>query len=296
MITSQRLTKRFGDHVAVKELSFTAPSGAVTGFLGPNGAGKTTTFRMLLGLARPTSGRADFDGVAYIDLARPRETVGAVLEASGFHPARTARNHLLVVAAGAGLPPRRIAHVLGTVGLAPAADKRVGRFSMGMRQRLALASALLGDPPVLVLDEPTNGLDPQGVAWLRSMLRMWADEGRTVLVSSHLLAEVGQVVDHVVIIRDGAVVHEGDADTMRVSAGHRVRCSDQALLATTLQRDGATCTVTELNYLTVVGATPERIGQAAAAAGIAVYELTTSSTSSTLESMFLALTDGAEVA
>ncbi len=211
MITSQALTKRFGDQLAVSDMTFTAPAGSVTGFLGPNGAGKTTTFRMLVGLARPTSGSSTIAGVPYMDLDRPREQVGAVLESSGFHPGRTARSRLRVFAVGAGLPGNSIDAVLDLVGLTEAADRRVGGYSMGMRQRLALAGALLGDPSVLILDEPTNGLDPQGVAWLRTLLRSWADDGRTVLVSSHQLAEVAQVVDHVVIISAGRVVYDGAA-------------------------------------------------------------------------------------
>jgi len=183
------LTKRFGAVVAVDDLSFVVGPGTVTGFLGPNGAGKTTTLRMLLGLVAPTAGQALVNGVPYRQLPDPTGTVGAVLEASGFHPARTARNHLRTVATVAGIPTSRVDEVLELVGLGGDGDRRVGGFSLGMRQRLELARALLGDPRVLILDEPANGLDPQGIAWMRGFLRWYATQGRVVLVSSHLLAE-----------------------------------------------------------------------------------------------------------
>src|SRR5579875_1293422 len=189
------LTKRFGAVVAVDDLSFKVEPGMVTGFLGPNGAGKTTTLRMLLGLVRPSAGRALVNGVAYRDLPAPSQTVGAVLESSGFHPARSARHHLTAIAVAAGIAPARVDEVLETVGLLPDGDRRVGGYSMGMRQRLELARALLGDPEVLILDEPANGLDPQGIAWLRQFLRWFAGRERVVLVSSHLLAEAAQTVD-----------------------------------------------------------------------------------------------------
>jgi ABC-2 type transport system ATP-binding protein len=202
-ITVNGLSKRFGDVLAVDNLSFDVQQGTVVGFLGPNGAGKTTTLRMLLGLVTPTAGTATFGGRAYRELPAPTRTVGAVLEASGFHPGRSARNHLRVLATAAGIPHGRVDEVLGQVGLADAAGRRVGGFSLGMRQRLGLAAALLGDPAVLLLDEPANGLDPEGIHWLRGLIRRQADEGRTVLVSSHVLAEVAQTVDQVVIIAPG---------------------------------------------------------------------------------------------
>jgi ABC-2 type transport system ATP-binding protein len=208
VIEVRSLTKRYGDRRAVDDLTFTAPAGRVTGFLGPNGAGKTTTFRCLLGLAEPTSGEALVDGRRYRELAAPRRQVGAVLESTGFHPSRRGRDHLRVLARSAGLDERRIDAVLTTVGLGDAAARPVGGYSLGMKQRLGLAGALLGDPPVVVLDEPANGLDPEGVRWVRQLLRVWADEGRTVLVSSHQLAEIAQVVDRVVIVRDGTAVVE----------------------------------------------------------------------------------------
>jgi len=203
------LTKTFGRVTAVRGMSFTAPPGKVTGFLGPNGSGKTTTLRIVLGLVRPDAGGALIGGVPYGRLARPRRTVGALLEASGFHPGRRARDHLLVLADAAGVAGTRVDEVLGQVGLAAAADRRVREFSLGMRQRLGLAGALLGDPQVLLLDEPANGLDPAGIAWLRGLLRGLADDGRTVIVASHVLSEIAQTADHVVIVSDGQVRFAG---------------------------------------------------------------------------------------
>jgi ABC-2 type transport system ATP-binding protein len=203
------LTKRFGAVRAVDELSFEISGAGVTGFLGPNGAGKTTTLRMLLGLVTPDHGQATIERRRYAELDRPARTVGSLLEATSFHPGRSARNHLRVVARAAGLADRRADEVLEQVGLADAAGRRVGGFSLGMRQRLGLATAMLGEPEVLILDEPTNGLDPAGVRWLRNLLRDLAAEGRTVLVSSHLLAEVAQTVDRVVVVDRGRLVADG---------------------------------------------------------------------------------------
>jgi ABC-2 type transport system ATP-binding protein len=285
------LTKTYGDQRAVDELSFTAPAGRVTGFLGPNGAGKTTTFRCLLGLAEPTSGVALIDGRPYRDLASPRRRVGAVLESSGFHPARTGRNHLRVIARAAGLDIARIDPLLEVVGLSAAADRRVGGYSLGMRQRLSLATAMLGDPEVVVLDEPANGLDPEGVSWVRRILRIWADEGRTMLVASHVLAEIGQVVDRVVIIRAGKLVAETDiADltarrvTVRVDrvepmlSALRAQGADHALLA-----DGA---------ISITGCDTAKIGGIASRAGVTVTELSKQSTGDSLEAMFLEVIGG----
>jgi ABC-2 type transport system ATP-binding protein len=203
------LTKTFGRVTAVRGMSFTAPAGQVTGFLGPNGSGKTTTLRIVLGLVRADAGAALIGGVPYGRLAQPRRMVGAMLEATGFHPGRRARDHLRVLAGAAGIPGRRVDEVLEQVGLAPAARRRVREFSLGMRQRLGLAAALLGDPAVLLLDEPANGLDPGGIAWLRGLLRGLADEGRTVIVASHVLSEVAQTVDRVVIVSSGQVRFAG---------------------------------------------------------------------------------------
>jgi len=208
-ITINGLTKRFGPITAVDDLSFDVPPGQVTGFLGPNGAGKTTTLRMLLGLVTPTAGEALLDGRRYQDLDAPRRVVGAAVEAMAAHPGRRAREHLWVLAGSAGAGPGRVDEVLEMVGLTDAQDRRVGGFSLGMRQRLGLASALLGDPEYLVLDEPANGLDPAGMAWLRGLLRRLAAEGRTVLVSSHVLSEVAQTADHVVIVNTGRLRYAG---------------------------------------------------------------------------------------
>ena len=206
------LTKTFGRVTAVRGMSFTAPAGKVTGFLGPNGSGKTTTLRIVLGLVREDAGTALIGGVPYSRLARPRRTVGAMLEATGFHPGRRARDHLRVIADASGVPSRRVDEVLAQVDLTSAARRRVREFSLGMRQRLGLATALLGDPRVLLLDEPANGLDPAGIAWLRGLLRSLADEGRTVIVASHVLSEVAQTVDHVVIVSAGQVRFAGPLD------------------------------------------------------------------------------------
>jgi ABC-2 type transport system ATP-binding protein len=208
-ISVRGLGKRFGAVAAVRDLTFDVPAGQVTGFLGPNGAGKSTTLRMVLGLVRPTTGAALIGGCGYADLPEPRRVVGAVLEATGFHPGRTGRNHLRVAARAAGLSPARVDEVLDRVGLTGAADRRVRGYSLGMRQRLGLAGALLGDPRVLVLDEPGNGLDPAGLAWLRGLVRDIAAEGRTVLFSSHVLSEVAQTVDHLVIVHEGALGYAG---------------------------------------------------------------------------------------
>jgi len=215
LIAVQNLTKQFGPVTAVQNLSFTVSPGSVTGFLGPNGAGKTTTLRMLLGLVKPTGGTATINGRPFHQLGQPGRVVGAVLEAQGFHPARTARNHLRVYAAAIGVPDAQADQVMGLVGLGSAADRKVGGFSLGMKQRLALATALLGDPQVLVLDEPANGLDPEGIAWLRTFLQSYARMGRTVLISSHLLAEVAQTVDSVLILSRGRLVAERRIDELR---------------------------------------------------------------------------------
>jgi ABC-2 type transport system ATP-binding protein len=208
-VTVQGLCKQFGAIRAVDELTFNLPPGSVTGFLGPNGAGKTTTLRMMLGLVQPTAGQVLIGGQPYRDLDRPRQVVGAVLEATGFHPGRRARDHLRIAAQVAGVPAHRTDEVLDEVDLSGHADRRVGGYSLGMRQRLGLATALLGEPSVLVLDEPANGLDPAGMAWLRQLLRTHAQRGGTVVVSSHALAEVAQTVDRVVIVNSGRLRFTG---------------------------------------------------------------------------------------
>jgi ABC-2 type transport system ATP-binding protein len=289
-ITIQGLTKRFGDIVAVDDLSFEVDQGTVVGFLGPNGAGKTTTLRTLLGLVTPTAGAARIDGKPYRGLADPIRQVGAVLEASSFHPGRSARNHLRVIATAAGLPLSRADQVLEQVGLAQAAHRRVGGFSLGMRQRLGLATALLGDPQVLILDEPANGLDPEGVHWLRGLLRQLADQGRTVLVSSHVLAEVAQTVDQVVIIAHGRLVTHStlDALTARTDQLVRVRTPHAETLRSLLAAQGIQAQLDSADQLLATGTTTEAVGQMAAAAGIVIYEM--GAERSNLEDVFLQLT------
>jgi ABC-2 type transport system ATP-binding protein len=208
-VTARGLTKTFGPVTAVRDMSFTAPAGKITGFLGPNGSGKTTTLRMTLGLIQPTRGTALIGGVPYGQLAHPRRQVGALLESTGFHPGRRARDHLRVLAAPEQIPDRRVDEVLAQVDLAGAASRRVRGFSLGMRQRLGIAAALLGDPEVLLLDEPVNGLDPAGIAWLRGLLRRLAAEGRTIVLASHLLSEIAQTADHVLIVSAGQLRFAG---------------------------------------------------------------------------------------
>jgi ABC-2 type transport system ATP-binding protein len=227
-ISVHGLSKQFGRIRAVEELTFDVRPGQITGFLGPNGAGKTTTLRMLLGLVRPTVGAALIGGRPYLSLPHPRRTVGAVLEATAAHPGRRARDHLRILAQVTGVPDGRVADVCDQVGLAEAADRRVGGYSLGMRQRLGLAGALLGDPPVLLLDEPANGLDPAGMAWLRGLLRDLADEGRTILISSHILSEVAQTVDQVVIISEGRLRFAGPLDDLGDLEASFLRLTDAA--------------------------------------------------------------------
>jgi ABC-2 type transport system ATP-binding protein len=291
-ISVQGLTKRFGDVLAVDHLSFDVGPGTVTGFLGPNGAGKTTTLRMLLGLVAPTSGTATIDGRPYRELADPLRRVGAVLEAGGFHPGRSARDHLRVLAKAAGLPAGRVGEVLEQVGLAAAGRRRVGGFSLGMRQRLGLAAALLGDPEVLVLDEPANGLDPEGVHWLRGLVRGLADQGRTVLVSSHLLAEVAQTIDRVVIIDRGRLVAQSTLADLTAGGDRtvRVRTPQPEALRDLLVARGATVTLDGPDRLVAGGVTAEQVGQAAAAGGVVLHEMRFER--SNLEDVFLELTGG----
>jgi ABC-2 type transport system ATP-binding protein len=290
-ITIDGLTKRYGATLAVDELSFEVRAGQVTGFLGPNGAGKTTTLRTVLGLVRPTDGRALVEGERFDRLRDPARTVGAALETGAFHPGRSGRAHLRAVAAAARLPDARVDEVLELVELASVARRRVKTYSLGMRQRLALATALLGDPRTLVLDEPANGLDPQGVRWLRDVLREQAARGRAVLVSSHLLAEVAQTVDHLVVIDRGRLVTE--APLAEVMAGRegavRVRSPEASRLAGLLgDRGGVTVESAGDDLLLVRGAEAEDIGLLAAEHGIALFELTRQQT--TLEERFFELT------
>ncbi len=292
MIAVDSLTKRYGSTTAVEDLSFSVSRGSILGFLGPNGAGKTTTLRVLLGLARPTSGGATIDGRRYASLEDPLGTVGAVLDTSGFHPGRKGRNHLRVLARAAGLPPGRVDEMLALVELDAAKGKRVKGYSTGMKQRLNLAGALLGDPEVLVLDEPANGLDPQGIRWLRDFLRSLAGEGRTILVSSHVLAEVAQTVDEVVVIHRGRLRAQSTLEELTSRGGGaavRVRSPDAERLAAALQKTGATVEVSGRGQLSVRGATPEQVGELAARRAIVLHELTRADQSS-LEDVFLEMT------
>jgi ABC-2 type transport system ATP-binding protein len=291
------LTKRFGANVAVDGLSFKATPGRVLGFLGPNGAGKTTTLRMLLGLTLPTSGVATVEEHPYRELEDPIGTVGAVLEGPQFHPGRTGRNHLRVIATASGRPRSRVEEVLRLVELDGAGDKRVKTYSLGMRQRLSLAGALLGDPRGLVLDEPANGLDPQGIRWLRDFLRAQAASGRTVLVSSHVLAEMAQTVDEVVVISHGKLVAQGSLDelTHGVEAPIWVRSPEaERLRAALAAREGVDTRPPETGggWLEVRGTTLEEVGTIAAENGIPVFELYRPRQS--LEAVFLELTGGTE--
>jgi ABC-2 type transport system ATP-binding protein len=290
VIEVDHLTKRFGKTLAVDDLSFRVREGAITGFLGPNGAGKTTTLRIILGLVRPTAGKATVTGRLYRDLADPSRQVGAVLEAQSFHPGRSGRGHLQVVATAAGIARARVEDVLSLVQLTADAGRRVGGYSMGMRQRLSLAAALLGDPRVLVLDEPANALDPQGIRWLRELLRSLAGEGRTILISSHVLAEIEQIADEVVIIHRGKFVEQATTADLfaRMTGGIRVRSPQADRLKALLAEGGLDVTSSEGDLLLVGDGSAERIGELAAANGIVLHELAAEKTS--LEEAFLELT------
>ncbi|GAA3989651.1 ABC transporter ATP-binding protein [Thermobifida alba] len=298
MLTARELTKRYGGTTAVDSLTFDVRPGLVTGFLGPNGAGKSTTLRLLLGLDRPTSGEALVNGRRYVRLPQPARQVGALLDASAGHPGRSARAHLLALARGGGIPRRRVADVLDEVGLSDVADRRIGGFSLGMRQRLGIAAALLGDPGVLVLDEPLNGLDLDGVRWVRGLVRALADEGRTVFVSSHLMSEMQLVADRLVVVGGGRLV--ADAPTAELIASWSdprvvVRTPDPAPLVEQLRRSPrgpVTVAPGADGALLVRGATPEEVGDAAHAAGARVHALYREEAS--LERVYLDLT-GAEV-
>jgi ABC-2 type transport system ATP-binding protein len=291
-IEVRELTKRYGSTTAVDNLTFAIPAGRITGFLGPNGAGKTTTLRAALGLVRPTAGEARVEGEPYRRLSDPLRTVGAVLEADSFHPTRSGRNHLRVLATAAGITVSRVDEVLAQVELSGAARRRVGGYSLGMRQRLSVAGALLGEPGLLVLDEPANGLDPEGIRWLRNFLRSFAAEGGTVFISSHVLAEVAQLADEVVIIHRGRLVaHEPLAAlTARASGGTVVRAPEAERLRERLERAGLDVTAVGPGELRVA-APPERVGEIAAEAGAVLHELR--GQGATLEEVFLELTSEA---
>ena len=290
-IVASALTKRFGAVTAVDGLSFSAGPGSVTGFLGPNGAGKTTTLRMLLGLVAPDAGTATVGGRSYRDLPEPGREIGAVLEASGFHPGRSGQDHLRVYCTACGYPPGRADETLELVGLAEAGRRKVRGYSLGMCQRLALATALLGDPRALVLDEPANGLDPEGIAWLRGMLRDYARDGRTVLFSSHALTEVEQLADQVVIISAGRLVGQGTlAELAGDAAAVTVRSPHTDQLITALVTAGGSPERTGPDSLRITGLTAAEIGRLARLHGIDLHELTADH--GHLEQAFLKLTAG----
>ena len=295
MIEVRGLSKHFGKTVAVDSLDFRVGAGTIAGFLGPNGAGKTTTLRVLLGLVRPSAGSATILGKRYRELAEPAKRVGAVLEASNVHPGRSGRNHLRVLAAAASIPESRVDEVLELVELAAVGRKRTKTYSLGMRQRLGLAAALLGDPEVLILDEPANGLDPAGIRWLRDFLRSLAAEGRTILVSSHVLAEVAQTVDEVVIIHRGRfVAHSTTAElTARSTGAVRARSPEAGRLRALLAAERIAVTAIEPDGLSA-DATTVRVGEIAAANGVILHELVAEA--GTLEEAFLELTGGETVA
>jgi ABC-2 type transport system ATP-binding protein len=286
-IAVNELTKRFGRVTAVDGLTFSAPPGQITGFLGPNGAGKTTTLRAVVGLARPTSGTALVGGRPYVQLRSPGRVVGAVLESGAARPGRTGRDQLRIAGRAIGVGDGRVDEVLDLVGLDGAADRRVPGYSNGMRQRLGLACALLGDPEVLILDEPANGLDPEGIAWLRSLLRSLAAEGRTILISSHLLSEVAQTVDRIVIIDHGRPRFAGSLPELG-SGSVSVRAAERTRLRDALSKRGFQVVATGSDGLEVRGATTDQIGRLAADERVALSELTAETAS--LEAAFLRLT------
>ena len=290
VVKAESLTKRFGQVSAVSDLSFALEAGTITGFLGPNGAGKTTTLRMVLGLAAPTSGRALVFDRPYHELERPSLRIGAVLEATDFHPGRSGRDHLRMLGLAVSVPDSRVDEVLRLVELGDVGRRRVKGYSLGMRQRLGLAAALLGDPELLILDEPANGLDPEGVRWLRDFLRRLATEGRTVLVSSHVLAEVAQTVDQVLIISRGRLVIESPLAELTARAGGavRVRSGHPSTLAAALRDASLQVTTGADQALLVNGGSAEQIGEIAFTAGVPVHELVTEGGS--LEEIFLQLT------
>jgi ABC-2 type transport system ATP-binding protein len=301
MIEARNLSKRYGDKLAVDDLSFTVRSGVVTGFLGPNGAGKSTTMRMILGLDAPTSGSVTVNGRPFAQHDRPLHEIGALLEARAVHTGRSARNHLLAMGATTGIGRARVDEVIDMVGLADVAKRRAGAFSLGMGQRLGIASALLGDPETLILDEPVNGLDPDGIRWIRTLLRGLADEGRTVFLSSHLMSEMALTADHVIVVGQGRLLRDQSmADFIAAASADvvRVRSPQAEQLGQLLRGEGATVRTVEgadvrpgsrEAALEVEGLTSDRIGTVAAAAGITLFELAT--TGASLEEAYMALTE-----
>jgi ABC-2 type transport system ATP-binding protein len=291
MIEAHALTKRYGARTAVSDLGFTVRPGAVTGFLGPNGAGKSTTMRMIVGLDSPTSGRVTVNGKQYAEHRAPLREVGAMLEARAVHTGRSAYHHLLALAATTGIPRRRVDEVVDLVGLREVARKRVGGFSLGMGQRLGIAGALLGDPATLVLDEPVNGLDPEGVLWIRTLLRDLAAEGRTVLLSSHLMSEMALTAEHLIVIGRGRLIADTSVEEfVRNASGHtvRVRSEEADRLRPLLAGPGVSVTSDERTVLIVSGLSSDRIGRQAADEGIALAELVPQHAS--LEQAFMEMT------
>ncbi len=291
MIEVRGLTKRYGRTVAVDDLSFTVAAGQTTGFLGPNGSGKSTTMRLILGLDAPTSGSVRIGGRGFRSLRFPLHEVGALLDAHAVHPGRTARNHLCWLADANAIPRARVEHVLAAVGLADVAGRRVGAYSLGMRQRLGIAAALIGDPEVLLFDEPINGLDPEGILWARGLLHSLADQGRTVLVSSHLMSEMALTADHLIVIGRGRLLATGTvSDFIEGSVGHHVRVvtPDTRVLAGILRGKGATVVADGPDGLSVTGLESREVGILASGAGLTLYELSTQRAS--LEDAFLDLT------
>ncbi|MHB8324511.1 MAG: ATP-binding cassette domain-containing protein [Candidatus Dormibacteria bacterium] len=290
VISAQGLGKTYGSVRAVDDLSFEVAGGRITAFLGPNGAGKSTTIRMLVGLVAPTTGRAMLNGHQYGALVAPARAVGALLDGAGFHPGRSARHHLLALADAASIERSRVDQVLEEVGLTRVATRRVGGFSLGMRQRLGLAAAMIGDPPLLILDEPANGLDPEGVAWLRAYLRGLVDRGGTVFISSHILSEVAQFADHVVIIARGGLVRDQDLASLLAGAavGVHVRSPSLGRLEGLLLSRGAAVRAIGDGRLLVEGMSPDQVGEIASSERITLHELATASRD--LERVFLELT------
>ncbi len=293
LIEARELTKRFGDKVAVDHLSFAVEPGRVTGFLGPNGAGKSTTMRLITGLDRADGGTATIGGLNYSQLTKPLSTVGALLEARSLHPGRSARNHLLFLAQTQDFPARRADEVLDLVGLRDVAGKRVGGFSLGMTQRLGMAAAMLGNPPVLLLDEPSNGLDPEGIRWVRNFMRQLAAEGRTVFVSSHLMSEMAVTADHLVVIGRGALIADCSTEEFVQRSSERsviVRTPDAARLRELITDEGGTVHQDGDGGMVVTGLPAPRIGELAASASLVLHELTPRLPS--LEEAFMELTAG----
>lgn len=291
MIEAHDLTKRYGDRTAVNGITFTVPPGTVTGFLGPNGAGKSTTMRMVVGLDRPTSGHVQVNGRPYARHRSPLREVGVLLDATAVHPGRTARSHLRTMAATHHIPARRVDEVIEMTGLTGVAQQRVGGFSLGMGQRLGIATAMLGDPRTLILDEPVNGLDPEGVTWVRHLLRSLAEEGRTVFLSSHLMSEMAQTADHIVVIGRGEIITSGPVqeviDAVQGTAV-RVRSPQASDLADLVTARGATVSSEVAGELEIRGLTPQQIGETAAAAELVLHELTP--VRGNLEDAYLSLT------